>query len=94
MVLTTTKRQLLPLLPMGAMQEVGLHRGLRVNNGISRGVGMGIFCGKGVGDSAMALNLQAERLRAVGHDQLTTMEGAAFTDWVMAITWLGSTRLA
>ena len=68
MVLLATERQPLPPPPMGTVQEVGPHRGLRVDDGMCRGLGMGTVHRPGVGGSTVALNLPAERLRAVGHN--------------------------
>ena len=62
------KRQLLPPPPVGTMQEGGSNRGLGTDDGIHRGFGLGTLHRQEVGSSIVALNLQAERLRAVGHD--------------------------
>ena len=48
----------------------------------------------GVEGSTMALNLQSERLRAVGCYQLIAMEGTAFAEGVTARTQSGNTRAA
>ena len=67
-VLPATERQPLPPPTMGTVQEVGFHRGLRADDGMSWGLGMGTMYRSEVGGSTVALNLQAERLRAVGYD--------------------------
>ena len=49
MVLPATKSQPLPPPPIRAVQEVGSHRGLRADDGMSRGLGMGTVHRPGVG---------------------------------------------
>ena len=68
MVLLATERQPLPPPPMGTVQEVGPHRGLRADDGMSRGLGMGTMHRTRVGAPTVALYLQVERLRAVERD--------------------------
>ena len=60
------EHQLLPPPPMGIVQEGSPNRGMSTDDGIQKGLGLGTSCGYGVGGSIVALNLQTERLRAVG----------------------------
>ena len=64
MVLPATKRKPLAPPPMGALQEVGPHRALRADDGMS----LGTVHRPGVRGSTVALNLEAECLRAVGNE--------------------------
>ena len=66
MVLPATERHKLPPPPMGAVQGVGFHWGLRADDGMSQGLGIDTVHRPGVGGSTVALNLQAERLRQLG----------------------------
>ena len=61
------ERQFLPPPPMETVQESAPNRGLRTDDGIQRGLGFFTLHGQ-VWGSTVALNLQTERLRPIGHD--------------------------